>query len=326
MSTLINKFLLVGPWNSKLQDIGSTIVKDLYEANYHFERSSYDVLGLNLTSLLEKKFVDYYQRWRIINPYLQIVAVIPKDFSHKQLIHLINEFSFSKIFYTYHDPEIETELYLTLEQAYFEKQIENYKTLLEEQNKSLIKLKSELDDKIEKRTKFLVESRRKLFLTNFRIETFRKTLTAIYKSKDIQELEENLNQELLKTFEIQWVKVFYHPEDRYFHKELEEKLDYDFLKFPILRQNMEIGSSFFMRAKNKPFQKEEADFLGRLTEAVSLSLERIEKIYKMSVIKNHWEATFNAIKEPILIINENFDIIQSNISATHEIKTEKVPK
>lgn len=313
MSTVINKFLLVGPWNPKLKEIGSILAKDLYEANYNFERSSFDVLGVNLTTLLEKKFHDYFSRWRNMNPYLQLVAVIPQDFSKKQLIKLQNEFSFFKIFYSYNDPEIENELYLTLERAYLDKQIENYKALLEEQNKVLQKLKSELEDKIDKRTKFLTESRRKLFLTNFRIETFRKTLTAIYKSNDVTELENNLNKELLKTFEIQWVKIYYNPEDKYFLEELKSKLDYDYLKYPVYRQNTEVGSVFFMKAKIKPFQKEEAEFLSRITEAVGLSLERIEKLYKMEVIKNHWEATFNAIKEPVLLINKNFDVIQSNL-------------
>lgn len=325
MSTLINKFLLVGPWNPKLKEIGSVLAKDLYEANYNFERSSFDVLGVNLTTLLEKKFSEYYTKWKNYNPYLQIVAIIPKDFSKKQLLTLQNEFSFFKIFYSYSDPDIEHELYLTLEKAYLEKQIESYKALLEEQNKTLEKLKSDLEEKIDKRTKYLTESRRKLFLTNFRIETFRKTLTAIHKSNDVTELENNLNQELLKTFEIQWVKVYYHPEDRYFLEELKSKLDYDYLKFPVYRQNIEVGSVFFMKAKIKPFQKEESEFLSRITEAVSLSLERIEKIYKMEVIKNHWQATFNAIKEPVVLINSNFDVIQSNLpNKTENLKCHKL--
>lgn len=313
MPAIINKFLLIGPWNPKLQEMGSILVKDLYEANYHFTRSSYDVIGINLTSLLEKKFMDYYTEWKSINPYLKLVAVIPKDFSKNIFINLHNKFSFFKIFYTYNDPEIENDLNLTLEKVYFDKQIESYKSLLEEQNKSLEKLKSDLEEKIEKRTKYLIESRKKLFLTNYRIEAFRKTITAIFKSNNINELEAKLNQELLQTFEIQWVKIYEEPDDKYFSEELKSKMDFDFLKLPIFWQNVEVGSVFFMRAKIKPFKKEETEFLSRITEAVSLSLERIEKNYKMEIIKNHWEATFNAIKEPVVLIDNNFEVIQSNL-------------
>lgn len=313
MPAIINKFLLIGPWNPKLQEMGSILAKDLYEANYHFTRSNYDVIGINLTSLLEKKFADYYTEWKSINPYLKLVAVIPKDFSKNIFINLHNKFSFFKIFYSYNDPEIENDLNLTLEKVYFDKQIESYKSLLDEQNKSLEKLKSDLEEKIEKRTKYLIESRKKLFLTNYRIEAFRKTITAIFKSNNINELEVKLNQELLQTFEIQWVKIYEEPDDKYFSEELKSKMDYDFLKLPIFWQNVEVGSVFFMRAKIKPFKKEETEFLSRITEAVSLSLERIEKNYKMEIIKNHWEATFKAIKEPVVIINNNFEVIQSNL-------------
>lgn len=313
MPAIINKFLLIGPWNPKLQEMGSILAKDLYEANYHFTRSNYDVIGINLTSLLEKKFVDYYTEWKSINPYLKLVAVIPKDFSKNIFINLHNKFSFFKIFYSYNDPEIENDLNLTLEKVYFDKQIESYKSLLDEQNKSLEKLKSDLEEKIEKRTKYLIESRKKLFLTNYRIEAFRKTITAIFKSNNINELEVKLNQELLQTFEIQWVKIYEEPDDKYFSEELKSKMDYDFLKLPIFWQNVEVGSVFFMRAKIKPFKKEETEFLSRITEAVSLSLERIEKNYKMEIIKNHWEATFKAIKEPVVLINNNFEVIQSNL-------------
>lgn len=313
MPAIINKFLLIGPWNPKLQEMGSILAKDLYEANYHFSRSNYDVIGINLTSLLEKKFVDYYTEWKSINPYLKLVAVIPKDFSKNIFINLHNKFSFFKIFYSYNDPEIEHDLNLTLEKVYFDKQIESYKSLLDEQNKSLEKLKSDLEEKIEKRTKYLIESRKKLFLTNYRIEAFRKTITAIFKSNNISELEIKLNQELLQTFEIQWVKIYEEPDDKYFSEELKSKMDYNFLKLPIFWQNVEVGSVFFMRAKIKPFKKEEIEFLSRITEAVSLSLERIEKNYKMEIIKNHWEATFKAIKEPVVLINKNFEVIQSNL-------------
>ncbi len=313
MPAIINKFLLIGPWNPKLQEMGSILAKDLYEANYHFTRSNYDVIGINLTSLLEKKFIDYYTEWKSINPYLKLVAVIPKDFSKNIFINLHNKFSFFKIFYSYNDPEIENDLNLTLEKVYFDKQIESYKSLLEEQNKSLEKLKSDLEEKIERRTKYLIESRKKLFLTNYRIEAFRKTITAIFKSNNINELEAKLNQELLQTFEIQWVKIYEEPDDKYFSEELKSKMDFDFLKLPIFWQNVEVGSVFFMRAKIKPFKKEETEFLSRITEAVSLSLARIEKNYKMEVIKNHWEATFKAIKEPVVLINNSFEVIQSNL-------------
>lgn len=315
MSAIIHKFLLIGPWPKTLTEIGAVIVSDLYEANYQFERSQIDVLGINLTAILEKRFFDLYTKWKQNNPNLQIVAVIPVDFSQKALLELQWKYSFIKVFTSYSDPLIEQYLNLSLERSYQEKQFENYKNLLEEQNQSMSKLRLSLDDKIEKRTKFLVESRRKLFLTNIRIEAFRKALTTVYLSQSLEELEKTLNEELLRTFEIQWIKVFYSPTDELFVKELETQLQYQYqyLRFRIHRQNNEIGSVFFMRSVQKPFVKEESEFLARVTEAVSVATERFENRTKLENIHNYWKTLFFAIKDAIILVDPEFNIAQTNL-------------
>lgn len=313
MSAIIHKFLLVGPWPKQLTEIGAVIVTDLYEANYQFDRSQIDVLGINLTAVLEKRFFDLYTKWKQNNPHLQLVVVIPPDFSKKSLLELQWKYSFSKIFTSYNDKSIEQYLNLALEKSYQEKQFENYKAMLEEQNQNLVKTQLSLDEKIEKRTKFLVESRRKLFLTNIRIESFRKALTAVYLSQNLEELEKNLNDELLRTFEIQWIKVCFSPEDDLFAKELESELQFQYLRFRVHKQHDEIGSVFFMRAVQKPFAKEESEFLARVTEAVSLATERFENRIKLEKIHNYWKTLFNAIKDAIILVDPEYTIVQTNL-------------
>lgn len=313
MSAIIHKFLLVGPWPKNLTESGAAIVNDLYEANYQFDRSQIDVLGINLTAILEKRFFDLYTKWKLNNPHLQIVAVVPTDFSKKALLELQWKYSFSKIFTSYNDKNIEHYLNLSLERSYQEKQFESYKSLFEEQNQKLLKLRTSLDEKIEKRTRFLVESRRKLFLTNIRIESFRKALTTVYQSQSLEELEKNLNEELLRTFEIQWIKVCFAPADELFVKELESQLQYQYLRFRVHKQNNEIGSVFFMRSVQKPFAKEESEFLARVTEAVSLATERFENRNKLEKIHNYWKMLFNAIKDAIILVTPDYSIIQTNL-------------
>lgn len=313
MSAIIHKFLLIGPWSKALTDMGAVIVNDLYEANYQFERSQIDVLGINLTAILEKRFADLFTKWKKNNPHLQIVAVIPADFSKKLLLDLQWKYSFIKIFNSYNDPTLEHYLNLSLERSYKEKQFESYKNLVDEQNQNMTKLRLSLDEKIEKRTKFLVESRRKLFLTNIRIEAFRKALTTVYLSQTLEELEKNLNEELLRTFEIQWIKVFSAPKDDLFVKELEFDLQYQYLRFRIHRQHSEIGSVFFMRSFQKPFVKEESEFLARVTEAVSLATERFENRSKLESIHHYWKTLFFAIKDPIILVDQEYSIIQTNL-------------
>lgn len=308
----MQKFLLVGPWNKVLKEIGALIVTDLYEANYHFERQSIDVIGVNSTVMLERKFPELINQWKSKNPALQLTLVIPGDFSQKLLLDLQTKYQFFKIFQNYSDPTIETYLNLALEKAGLEKQYESYQKLWDDQNRQLDTLQSTLQEKIEKRTKFLVDSRRKLFLTNARIESFRKAITAVYLAPTEKELERNLNEELLRAFDIQWIKVVRSPYNKDFEKQSQDNLDFHYLKIPLHHNNQDIGSIFFMRSLSKPFIKEETEFLSRLAEAVSLSLDRIEQAKRLNEIHKYWKDLFQAITDPILLIDEEFNIIQTN--------------
>jgi two-component system NtrC family sensor kinase len=57
--------------------------------------------------------------------------------------------------------------------------------------------------------------------------------------------------------------------------------------------------------------------LNRVAEAVSLALGRIQKLEESEELKKQWEATFNAVSDPVAIIEANFDIIQANSAITH---------
>jgi signal transduction histidine kinase len=129
----------------------------------------------------------------------------------------------------------------------------------------------------------------------------------------LEELEKNLNEELLRTFEIQWIKVCFFPSDEQFVKELETQLQYQYLRFRIHKQDDEIGSVFFMRSLQKPFNKEESEFLARVTEAVSLATERFENRHKLEKIHDYWKTLFNAIKDAIILVDPDYNIVQTNL-------------
>jgi two-component system NtrC family sensor kinase len=84
------------------------------------------------------------------------------------------------------------------------------------------------------------------------------------------------------------------------------------LRVPLFKKNEKIGSLFFMRAPSHPFTHEEDDFLNRVAEAVSLALDRIQKLRESEELKEQWEATFNSMSDPVLLIDTSYDIIQAN--------------
>lgn len=314
MSPLKSSFLLVGPWPPQLRELGAELASDLNEAKRFLKTHVFQVIGLSVTVLLEKKFQEIYQEILSEHPATQFIAVIPPDYSTEKIAQLHGQFRFYKVFSQYLFDGIESELYLTLEYSRQRLQDEELLKLVNEQRQKLLHLQAELEDRVEKRTKYLTESRRKLFITNSRIEGFRKSLMSVHQSTSLPDIERLLSANLSSIVDLAWIRIFFRPQDLEFEKQVQQKLTFNILKIPLYVSHEQIGSIFFMRSIDKSFLKDEEDFLSRVAEAVSLALDRIQKFRELENVKEQWANTFNALSEPVVIIDTNYDMIQSNRS------------
>jgi len=312
MRTLKASFLLIGPWDARLQELGAHIATDLQQAWHWIQDSTYDVVALSVTLILGKKFPDFYAEIKNTSPATQFIAVVPEDFSAHQLAFLHEEFSFSRVIPSFNDPSLESHLFSALEEANQRKQDENLALLIREQTAQLKRLQIELEERVQKRTKFLTEARRKLFLTNSRIEGFKRALMAVHEASSVGEIEQLLNDSMASTVQTSWIRLFYHPQDELFAQQVQAQLNFTKLQVPLFRHHEKIGSIFFLRAPDHPFTREESDFLTRVAEAVALALDRIQKLKESESVKEQWEATFNSMSDPVVLIDTNYDIIQSN--------------
>ncbi len=322
MQTLKNSFLLIGPWPSQLQEIGAILQSDLTHTIKKWSPSMIDVLGVSITSLMEKKFQAFYESLLKDNPFLQMIAVVPPDYSSKNFLEFHRKYRFFAVLNSFSETQIENALYLALEKSQNLKQQENLEKLIQEQNRDLALLYSDLEDRVEKRTKFLTEARRKLYVTNSRIESFRKTLLSIHEAKSVPEIEKYLNDSLNSSLKTSWIRILFSPQDQVFQQQVGSQLQFHQLQIPLFSQNVRIGSVFFMRSPEQKFNREETNFLTRVSEAVALSLDRISKTQELEVIKDQWESTFNAMAEPVALIDENFEIVQANESFYGSLTTE----
>ncbi len=319
MRSLKAGFLLIGPWEKTLVEIGAHIASDLNQARPWAAESTYDVIAFPLTSVLEKKFLDFFLDVKNKNPATQFLPVVPKDFSADQLSDLHERYNFFRLLSSFTDPELEGHLYAALEESNQRKQDENLALLIQEQTEKLKRLQIELEQRVEKRTKFLTEARRKLFLTNSRIEGLKRSLMAVHQATSINEIEKLLSEALASNVQTAWIRIFFEPQDSLFAKQVASQLNFNQLRVPLYRQHKEIGSIFFMRVQDRQFLREESDFLTRVAEAVSLALDRIQKLQESESLKEQWETTFNSVSDPVVIIDSNYDIIQSNKALTERL-------
>lgn len=309
-------FLLVGPWEERLVDLGAQILPDLSQAAAWSKDSTCDVVALSITSILEKKFSQFYHQVLEHNPAAQWIAVVPKDFAPEQLSDIHELYPLYRVISSYQETDIEAHFFSALEEVNRQKQDKNLEKLIRDQKEQLIRLQSDLEQRVEKRTKFLTEARRKLYQTNVRIEGLKNALMAVHKAGSLVEIEKLLNESMASTVQTSWIRIFFAPQDNLFAEQVETKLSFTQQRVPLFRQHEHIGSIFFMRAPDHPFLRDEIDFLNRVAEAVSLALGRIQKLEESEELKKQWEATFNAVSDPVAIIDANYDIIQANSAIT----------
>jgi nitrogen-specific signal transduction histidine kinase len=318
MRTLKTSFLLVGPWEKGLVDLGAQILPDLTQALLWSKEALCDVVAISITSILEKRFAVFYQQVLDQNPAAQIIAVVPPGFASGQLADIHQIYPLFRVISSYQETDIEAHFFSALEEVNRQKQDKNLAKLIKEQKEQLVRLQTDLEQRVDKRTKFLTEARRKLYQTNVRIEGLKDALMAVHKASTLVEIEKLLNESMATTVQTSWIRIFFSPQDNLFAEQVDLKLTFTQQRVPLFRQHEKIGSIFFMRAPDQPFVRDEVDFLNRVAEAVSLALGRIQKLEESEELKKQWEATFNAVSDPVAIIDTNFDLIQANSAITDQ--------
>ena len=315
MPTLKTSLLLVGPWPASLKDMGAVISHDLSEALLILQDSSFDVVALTVTSVLEKRFNDFFQSLKKKNPAAQILLVAPLEFDSKQLVHLHNQYRVHRVLQSFHDADLNDAIFSALEKAQQEKQNQNLETLFQDQNQALLRLQEDLEQRIEKRARSLSESRHRLRVLNSRTEALRKSMLSVYQAGSMLEMEQNLNESLASVAECSWIKIVTFPQDQSFQAQIKQMGSFSQLQIPLFKEQERIGSLFFMRPLNENFTREESDFLNRAAEAVTLAVIRIQKLNDSQTVKEQWETTFNSMSEPVAIISQDYDLVQMNSSS-----------
>jgi signal transduction histidine kinase len=149
---------------------------------------------------------------------------------------------------------------------------------------------------------------------------------AVHQASSLTEIEQLLNESLTSTIRSSWIRIFFHPQDDIFSLQVKTQLDFTQLQVPLFRQHQRIGSIFFFRAPDDPFNRDESDFCTRIAEAVALALDRIQKLKESESVKDQWETTFNSMSDPVVMIDNNYNIIQANKAIDDRLREREHPQ
>jgi two-component system, NtrC family, sensor kinase len=234
------------------------------------------------------------------------------DVPEKEILNLFNICRPFRLIKTNNIKELQSCIQEAIEQAQHQKQEQVLYELFQEQNKELKKISQNLEDRIEKRQTHLEEAKAKLFATNEKNLFLQNALFAIHNSVDIPDLEKKVTSFLKTPFHVNWFRIYFGTTQMNNLNEKNSSLH--LYRFSLLQGETEYGQLVFARDQGAPFRRDERDFLDQMCEAISLCLERMLQIERNKDLQSQWQSTFNAILDPVCLIDEDYNLRLANKS------------
>ncbi len=301
---------------------GADTTSDIQQLLQNNFRQKYSCVAINLRLTKKTNLDQLLDNLKSNNPYLQFIFFEAQNY-HDPLIPIINKY---KVFKILADRD-ENMLYRSIVDAKSEydlsAQNDHLLELIKEKNLKLRDLNVDLELRIQNRQISLEESRLKLIQANKYYSTLLQCLVGIQKASSLPEIEKSLLINLSEPLKIKIVKLQFQN----------STAEIDSTAKHIFKNKIDITEPFdayilYFKKADDIFSKEEQIFLKQISSAVSLALKKMSHEQSLKDLKQQWQITFDAIKEPVSLITENYDVIQWNSSFNKfsPIKNEKCYK
>lgn len=279
-----------------------------------------DVILASLRQMLEPGFGSIWSQIRNKNSGTQLILIVENPGEFEAHFHLHRFYSIFRVFESLEEPEVEWALFEAVERSQWIHQNEQLQILVQDQFEKLKNLTQELEDRVEKRQRYLEESRRKNLIAQFRWQTLRQATETIHESSTISEMEENLTRVLQETLNLLQVRLVLHQQNTMAQAQIVNSSFSSHRVRLFQDQDVLIGYAVFLRDLQLPFSADEKDFLQKISEAISLAIRRLNQLEITKTLREQWQATFNAILNPIALISSNYEVVQTNSAFTSRTK------
>ena len=183
---------------------------------------------------------------------------------------------------------------------------------LRERLSELSKEESKLKSEVVRKSKGLTETRAKLSGLINDIELLRRCLICLQEAESLESLEAQFLQILSIPFELSWIRILEIPDDQRFISDIEDNVHATYLQTPLFRQNEQFGSLVAVKVGKMNFTKSQVQFFSQLSDAISITVDRLEDARFTAMLKEEWQETFIALQHPVAIIDHNYDLLQVN--------------
>lgn len=317
MSSVSSNVLLIGDFLPATSHLEVESIARLDEIKRFGQIKNFDVIIVPFLISLSQDFQNLVEEVQLQNPGLQIVLITTPSSSAPDVLQVVNELPIFRIVGSVRDLNFEQYVLESIEESQRIKQQAALEVLVQSLNDQLTALSLSLEDRVQKRHAYLEEAKKKTLIANSRWEAIQKVSLAIYKASSLSEIESNLSSSLKESvlFDSVRIRLPHQAETTLLSEQNRNPQIYTYsIELSQSENQNKIGDLVFVRTEKKSFSKDETDFLNKISEVVSLAVDRILKLNESETLKDQWEATFNAVSDPVCLITQNYEVIQANLA------------
>lgn len=186
--------------------------------------------------------------------------------------------------------------------------------LYQEHNDSMLRLSAQLESRIGARREELNLRVERQKHSQRRNEIMQRALSAVASSHTIPEIERALVHILhsrgLASADaptVEWIRITFSSQSRLDSAPLDSRVGAVFSHPLGTHAHIHFG-----RDPDHPFRFDDRSFLIPIADAVALAVTRLQSLERMERIKREWEETFNAILDPVAVLDERLRLRRAN--------------
>ncbi|MDX9730233.1 MAG: histidine kinase dimerization/phospho-acceptor domain-containing protein [Bdellovibrionales bacterium] len=332
-SNLTSSIALIGdPAHESLRQVAESLGAVILSENSleNWSANRVDVLALS-TELLQGQ-TALLTRFCKERPTGQIIAVGNSNKASEEVLTTLRSLSLFAWVESFDSPEFHRQALQAVDQAQEARQAAESLALYHEHNESLQKLSRELESRIEDRRAELNASTERLQLNHRRNEIMHRALNAVHLSHSIPEMERLLVEVLHPKKHaasdapgVEWVRIAFTAQSR-LDAPIDARAGAVFSSALSIgaERHGQYGHIHFGRSPSRPFRSDDRSFLAPIVEAVSLAVTRLRSLERMEQIKREWEETFNAIVDPVAVLDDQLRLVRGNRALLRGRPPEKV--
>lgn len=256
------------------------------------------------------ELIQLFERACAENKGPQIILVGGEKYSVKQRVEMTNRYPIAAIINTIDLVRVEDLMNAIFLTRRFEEQAQTHQLLRKEEESRQERHYHQLLSELKEQQNQITEIQGRLLQSLQWEKILHDTMLVIMTSVGLGDIELRLEEALRPTLGSVRLRILLHSGTTH-----PQTLAPPAVAFELHERDLAIGHMVVTPIDGQTFQKKDLKILENISEAIALHIPRFLAFEANANLENEWRTTFDAIADPLILVSEQYQIIDANKAA-----------